>query len=250
MKLESLPCDSAPSSAWTLALEVAEAPRSPLWQHELADAVARAVAPELAGVFFCPLGNILEATCAMSPSDPSQIGPRLVREMFPRLRRAGLEGPNELFAPTVAGTRPAFHRFKRELLDTAGLAAMLGGFLRSHDGMVCGWIALFLRTGTPERLVALQHRLDPVCRAAESSLRTMIGIAGTIGARFPKTSPDPLTGREREVANLAATGYSDGNIAGRLQISEATVGRHLQKVYCKLGANSRMELRDLLYVRE
>jgi DNA-binding NarL/FixJ family response regulator len=116
--------------------------------------------------------------------------------------------------------------------------------------MICGWIALFLRTGTPERLLALQHWLDPVCRAAESSLRTTICIAGTLGARFPKTSPDPLTGREREVANLAATGYSDVNIAGRLRISEATVGRHLHHVYHKLGANSRMELRDLLYVRE
>jgi DNA-binding CsgD family transcriptional regulator len=250
MNLASLPYDSASSSAWTLALEVAGAPRSPLWQHELADAVARAVTPELAGVFFCPLGNILEATCAMSPSDPSQIGPRLVREVFPRLQRAGLEAPNELFTPTAAGTRPEFDRFRRALLDTAGLADMLAGFLRSSDGMICGWIALFLRTGTPDRLLALQHRLDPVCRAAESSLRTTISVASTIGARFPKTSPDPLTDREREVANLAASGYSDVNIAGRLRISEATVGRHLHHVYHKLGASSRMELRDLLYVRE
>jgi DNA-binding NarL/FixJ family response regulator len=126
----------------------------------------------------------------------------------------------------------------------------VGGFLRSQEGMICGWIVLFLGTATPERLLALQRRLDPVCRAAECSLRTTIGIAGTIGARFPKTSPDPLSDREREVANLAATGYSDVNIAGRLGIGEGTVGRHLHNVYCKLGASSRLELKDLLYVRE
>lgn len=52
----------------------------------------------------------------------------------------------------------------------------------------------------------------------------------------------PLTGREREVAVLAAGGVSSKEIADRLYLSVRTVNNHLQHAYTKLGVASRREL--------
>jgi len=52
----------------------------------------------------------------------------------------------------------------------------------------------------------------------------------------------PLTGRERQIAALAAGGDSDAAIADRLGISARTVQTHLARVYVKLGINSRADI--------
>jgi DNA-binding CsgD family transcriptional regulator len=66
------------------------------------------------------------------------------------------------------------------------------------------------------------------------------------GARTPAllmpTELTPLTAREREVAGLAADGYSSDAIAKRLFVSVRTVDNHMQHVYQKLGIGSRREL--------
>lgn len=59
-------------------------------------------------------------------------------------------------------------------------------------------------------------------------------------------SAAPLTARERSVAVLAATGTPSKEIAARLGISRRTVDNALQRVYEKLGVNSRRELADVL----
>jgi DNA-binding CsgD family transcriptional regulator len=51
-----------------------------------------------------------------------------------------------------------------------------------------------------------------------------------------------LTPREREVARLAAEGYTMLNIAGRLDIREATVHTHLKHIYRKLRVANRAQL--------
>lgn len=48
-----------------------------------------------------------------------------------------------------------------------------------------------------------------------------------------------LTGREKEVLALLAEGLSRKEIAQRLQISPATVKRHLEEIYRKLGVNGK-----------
>jgi len=55
-----------------------------------------------------------------------------------------------------------------------------------------------------------------------------------------------LTRREREVADLAATGRSSRQIADELFLSPRTVDNHLQRVYDKLGISGRAELADAL----
>lgn len=57
---------------------------------------------------------------------------------------------------------------------------------------------------------------------------------------------DPLTRREREIAELAAQGLANKVIAERLVLSPRTVESHLLRVFTKLGVRTRAELTDLL----
>ncbi|WP_422480953.1 helix-turn-helix domain-containing protein [Pleomorphochaeta sp. DL1XJH-081] len=56
-----------------------------------------------------------------------------------------------------------------------------------------------------------------------------------------------LTAREREMATLIAQGLSNKEIAGNLGISEATVRTHIYNLFQKVGAQSRIELLNLLH---
>jgi DNA-binding NarL/FixJ family response regulator len=55
-----------------------------------------------------------------------------------------------------------------------------------------------------------------------------------------------LTGREFEIATLAARGLANAEIADRLVLSVRTVENHLQRSYGKLGVTSRRQLAQLL----
>jgi len=55
-----------------------------------------------------------------------------------------------------------------------------------------------------------------------------------------------LTPREREIALLAAHGYSCPNIAALLGVKESTVYSHLKHAYKKLGVHNRAQLAWLL----
>jgi DNA-binding NarL/FixJ family response regulator len=52
---------------------------------------------------------------------------------------------------------------------------------------------------------------------------------------------DALSDRERAVLLLVARALSNGQIASRLSVTEATVKRHLRSVFAKLGAVSRID---------
>lgn len=51
---------------------------------------------------------------------------------------------------------------------------------------------------------------------------------------------DPLTDRERQVLRLAGDGLANGEIAGRLHLSEGTVRNYLSEAMSKLGASNRV----------
>ncbi len=67
-----------------------------------------------------------------------------------------------------------------------------------------------------------------------------------MGARFDWVDSlpglDPLSPREREVAELTALGMSSRDVAERLYVSVRTVENHLHRVYAKLGLGGRGEL--------
>ena len=64
------------------------------------------------------------------------------------------------------------------------------------------------------------------------------------GARW--RMPGQLTFREAEIADLAARGMSNRQIAEHLFISKRTVDAHLDHIYAKLGISSRVELLNAL----
>ena len=63
---------------------------------------------------------------------------------------------------------------------------------------------------------------------------------------FHAASAVPLSGREREIAMLAAAGLASKDIAERLYLSVRTVNNHLQHAYTKLGVSSRSGLAQAL----
>lgn len=76
--------------------------------------------------------------------------------------------------------------------------------------------------------------------------------AGALAARCPGAATPLLEGRrpragrlsarEAEVAQLAAAGLSNREIAGRLYVGERTVENHLYRIFIKLGISAREEL--------
>jgi len=95
---------------------------------------------------------------------------------------------------------------------------------------------------SPEELSAALHAL------AEGLLAGSPGLMAGLFERRPlavmagaEQVLDPLTGRERQVLQLAAEGLANKEIAAALKISEHTVKFHLSSLYAKLGVASRTE---------
>jgi DNA-binding NarL/FixJ family response regulator len=65
------------------------------------------------------------------------------------------------------------------------------------------------------------------------------------GERIPEPARpprQPLSPQELQIAQMAASGLSNREIADRLFLSHRTVGAHLYRVFPKLGIASRSEL--------
>ena len=98
----------------------------------------------------------------------------------------------------------------------------------------------------PFMLFALRRRVtddDEVFAAEEEKEETFADEA----AAASETDPlGVLTKKEKEVAELICLGYTNGDIAKLLFISEQTVKTHTKKIYPKMGVHSRLELATLV----
>lgn len=80
----------------------------------------------------------------------------------------------------------------------------------------------------------LPHLLEELTSPEEHRLQA--------SALAPDASLTRLTHREREVADMIASGASNREIAHRLHITEATVKAHLTAIFRKLGVSDRLQL--------
>jgi DNA-binding CsgD family transcriptional regulator/tetratricopeptide (TPR) repeat protein len=86
------------------------------------------------------------------------------------------------------------------------------------------------------------------CGAVSLAQRAAGELEAT-GVRVPRYTPvgaDALSPRERHVAELAARGMTNREIAATLYLTIKTVESHLRAAYDKLGIRSRRELQDAL----
>ena len=133
-------------------------------------------------------------------------------------------------AVTIARSSP-----RRVLLGQALIA--LGRAQRHFGQRRAARAALGEALALAERL-----RCTPLVAQARDELR----VAGARPRREALSGPASLTPAERRVANTAAAGWSNREIAARLFLSPKTVEMHLGRAYRKLDIGSRGELPNAL----
>jgi DNA-binding NarL/FixJ family response regulator len=95
--------------------------------------------------------------------------------------------------------------------------------------------------GDPVLLCALAFTalgLDESTR--ERRLNEVIRDRATVSCSASETVPRYLTQRQREVLELLSDGLTVQAIARRLSLSPRTVGKHLERVYRRLGTSDRL----------
>jgi DNA-binding NarL/FixJ family response regulator len=118
----------------------------------------------------------------------------------------------------------------RELRDAFGdqlpILFLSGARTESYDrvgGLLLGADDYVVKPFAPDELLARVRRL--LTRATSAT-----------------ATPDfDLTGRERQVLALLATGQTQAGIAQELVLSEATIATHIQHILRKVGVHSRAE---------
>jgi DNA-binding CsgD family transcriptional regulator len=103
-------------------------------------------------------------------------------------------------------------------------------------------IVLFRGADVPdfsERERVVLELLRPHFRAREARATLVALVAGRIEALDGGVDDLPLTLREREVVAMVSAGKTNAQIASSLWISPATVKKHLENTYLKLGVGNR-----------
>ncbi|WP_119294321.1 response regulator transcription factor [Streptomyces sp. YIM 130001] len=122
----------------------------------------------------------------------------------------------------------------------------------AFSGLKAGASGFMLKDVPPGELLAAiraVHSGDAV--VAPSTTRRLLD---RFSPMLPHTGAGPqhkelerLTDREREVMVLVAQGLSNGEIAARLVLSEATVKTHVGRILTKLGLRDRVQVVVLAY---
>ncbi|MFJ2650243.1 response regulator [Streptomyces sp. NPDC087420] len=121
----------------------------------------------------------------------------------------------------------------------------------AFSGLKAGASGFMLKDVPPSELLSAirsVHSGDAV--VAPSTTRRLLDRFAPLlpSADKPRNKQmERLTEREREVMLLVAQGLSNGEIAGRLVLSEATVKTHVGRILTKLGLRDRVQVVVLAY---
>lgn len=106
-----------------------------------------------------------------------------------------------------------------------------------------GATGFLLKDSPPGDLVAAVSAAHSGTRAISPAVVSrLVALAGAGQPEADAHDLSALSERELEIAELVATGLSNGEIADELVVSLATVKTHVARVFEKLGARNRVEV--------
>jgi DNA-binding CsgD family transcriptional regulator len=141
------------------------------------------------------------------------------------------ERPNRLAeALAVLAPSPARLEHARVLVDLGAMFRAAGQRSAAREPLLEG-LTLAARCGA---------------RALERRARAELAAIGVRPRKTERAGADSLTPSERRVAELAATGGTNREIAQTLFVTEKTVETHLGRSFRKLDISSRRQLPDVL----
>ncbi|MFD4322899.1 LuxR C-terminal-related transcriptional regulator, partial [Streptomyces sp. NPDC058548] len=177
----------------------------------------------------------MEHVAAVRASDIPSISPRLAMLTDAAGAIATPDAiDHELFERAIAA--PGAERWP---FDWARICLAYGERLRRAKAGGVSGVHLEAALSTFQRLGA-----QPWCARAANELRASgVHVTTVPSAEGGRT---PLTPQEQQIAQLAATGLTNKQIAGRLFLSPRTVAAHLRSAFPKLNVTSRAGLRDAL----
>jgi DNA-binding CsgD family transcriptional regulator len=122
-----------------------------------------------------------------------------------------------------------------------------GGFFSEmmRPGGIDHELILALHAGAPQRTLRLLFFRGPGADfsardvAVLTLLRPHLQAAYLAHERNRQGGPSVLTGRQREILAYVALGYTNRQIARRLELSETTVRKHLENIFARLRVSSR-----------
>jgi DNA-binding NarL/FixJ family response regulator len=118
------------------------------------------------------------------------------------------------------------------------------------DGLRAGAAGYLLKASSAEELCAAVRTVarGQVLLQANSAAQLLAGMTNLTTAQTSSKAAEPgLTDRERDVLRLVVQGRNNKEIAEELYVSEATVKRHINHLFAKLGARDRGQANALAY---
>jgi DNA-binding CsgD family transcriptional regulator len=226
------------------------------WRASIARTLREATRAELAYVITCPPGDWGQHFQGTThPFDYTSLT-RAAETFLPRIKESGesfdhaIPRYGRIYAPLdVARHRPLAEEMRATILAPADLRGWVVTSVIDDANALIGVIIVGTRR---ESAAFIEHAGARLLEVSSVAARTLGGALRLAAGCSPQPArrdrPEPksplalLTTREREIAELVASGLRNANIAARLDIAEATVAVHLKHIYAKLGIASRVEL--------
>lgn len=177
------------------------------------------------------------AASASASSLPKKIASGKVRLAIISADLSGISGEGFNLANSISRAHP--HTPIVILLNEASPEAVIRAFRSGASGVFCQ------EEPMTELLHCIEHvgsRLIWAGKKASAMLLELLKNMPSPGSLAGSEAGEPLTDREWQVVQCAATGMTNKSIAAQLHLSEHTVKNYLFRAFPKLGVSNRVEL--------